>query len=374
MIEKHNKLNSLIESKAKTWIPTFTIGLGFFFVFVCFLYYWFPRIAVGIYKAINWSDVSNSEEKTGPIGDTIGGTLGPLIALIGAIITGLAFLVQYLANQQQKRDIQLERFENRFYSLVEIHRNNVNEITIGKSTYGRKAFISMFNELKFTYFAVEDCYQKIHVNSDSKDKLSSEERFNIAYLIFFFGIGPNSSMIVKDLIGIDHEAFFSEVEKSLKTYQGSWKVLQKENAPISVGFNNQNIFELDIRYKPFNGHASKLSHYIRNLFQLVKFIDDGNPDLLTPEDKYNYASTIRSQLSVHEQLLLFYNAISILGKPWIIERELLKRYCMVKSAPITIANFYKTPQDVLGLENMEGKPMFEWIEIRERMKDLRKKS
>jgi hypothetical protein len=43
---------------------------------------------------------------------------------------------------------------------------------------------------------------------------------------------------------------------------------------------------------------------------------------------------------------------------------------MVKSSPITIADFYKNPKVVLGDKNAEGKPMFEWGEIQERFTKL----
>lgn len=341
----------------KFWISigvfTFIIGA------ICFFPYWFTSFQ------LNDLDF----RKTGEIGDTLGGIMSPFIAIAAAILTFIAFWVQYKANDQQKIDLQIERFENKFYAMIEIHRNNVNELIIGKTTNGRKAFISLFNELKFTHLLVEDFYENTYKSRMPDDVISKDVRYNIAYLIFFFGVGHNSSPIIIDLIGKKYEGFFLCVEESVKRHQAEWGNHRARNEPIAIS-TPESFFSLDIKYKPCNGHMSKLSHYLRHLFQLVKFIDDADKSIFTDDDKYNYATTVRSQLSVHEQLLLFYNGVSILGKPWLEAPELMKKYCMVKSSPITIADFYKKPIDVLGDKNANGKPMFEWGEIQERFTNL----
>src|SRR5687768_5354252 len=43
---------------------------------------------------------------TGAIGDTFNGIAGPFIALAAAILTFLAFWVQYQANQEQKKQFE----------------------------------------------------------------------------------------------------------------------------------------------------------------------------------------------------------------------------------------------------------------------------
>jgi hypothetical protein len=353
--------------------PILIFSVIIFLVSAYTLYHWFPKVAVEIYNENSWKTAQEKGEAaaidTGLIGDTFGGTLGPLVALIAALITGLAFWVQYEANQQQKKDLQIERFESKFYSLLQLHRDNITELTIGKTTQGRKAFISMFNELKFTHYLVEEFYKNNYVINIPHDPKTEDVRYNISYLIFFFGVGPNSSPIVIDLIGKQNLGFFLSVEEWVKLHQVAWSHLRALG--LSIGVNTGNgVFDLDIKYKPCNGHVSKLSHYVRNLYQLVKFVDDADETLISQEQKYNYATTIRSQLSVHEQLLLFYNAVSVLGKPWLDGEKLMRKYCIVKSTPLTIADFHKRPIDVLGTQNADGKPMFEWNEIRDRINQL----
>ncbi len=355
-----------IKSFLKDWWLPLTIGVFFFFNWKQLISFFSIEVIKLYYHSIG-HPLEYDASVTGTIGDTFGGTVGPIVALIASYLTFIAFWAQYKANEQQKRDLQIERFESKFYNLIEIHRNNVNEIMIGKSLLiGRKAFISMFNELKFVCLFIDDYYFKSYSKDFPDDILDDKARFNIGYLIFFFGIGPNSSLIVQDLIGEKNRAFFSCLEVKLKANQKLWKEERLKHNPIAVNFKNS-IYNLDIHYKPYCGHMSRLSHYLRNLFQLVKYIDDADSEIFSYEVKYNYAATVRSQLSTHEQLLLFYNAISILGEPWLKDPNYLKKYCMVKSMPLTLANFSIDPIALLGERNEKEKTMFEWNEIKERL-------
>lgn len=67
---------------------------------------------------------------TGQIGDTIGGIMGPFVAIAAAILTFLAFWVQFKANEQQRKDIALERFESNFFELLHFHQEITNELLL----------------------------------------------------------------------------------------------------------------------------------------------------------------------------------------------------------------------------------------------------
>lgn len=332
------------------------------FIFLILVFFSFPYL----FTSRSWFGIDFTS--SGQIGDTIGGILGPFIAIAAAILTFLAFWVQFKANEQQRTDLQIERFENKFYNLIEIHRNNVNEIVIGTNTSSRKAFKSMFNELKFTYLIIKDYHGNNFINRFPKDKKSDDVIYNISYLVFFFGVGSNSSKVVLDLIGENNRGFFLCVEEFINANKIGWRTQREQGQTIAANFGDE-VFELDLPYMPCNGHMSRLSHYIRNLYQIAKYIDEQNEKIISYDKKFQYASTLRSQLSNHEQLLLYYNALSVLGRPW-FDNGLLVRYCMIKSLPIPLADFHKTPLSWLPEVNNEGKVMFEWTEIKERINNL----
>ena len=65
--------------------------------------------------------------QTGQVGDTIGGIMGPFVAIIAAWLTFIAFWVQFKANNQQRHDIAIERFESNLFEMIHIQQ----EITTG---------------------------------------------------------------------------------------------------------------------------------------------------------------------------------------------------------------------------------------------------
>ena len=74
----------------------------------------------------SWIDFSS----TGEIGDTIGGIMGPFIAIAAAGLTFIAFWVQYKANIQQRHDIAIERFESNLFEMIHIQQEIINGLVI----------------------------------------------------------------------------------------------------------------------------------------------------------------------------------------------------------------------------------------------------
>lgn len=90
------KQNTQIE-EVKNWdgVTKWILGVAIFFIVFSFL-----APAIFVNKAIGPSvDFS----KTGQVGDTIGGIMNPFIALVGILLTFLAFYMQIKANQIQKQ-------------------------------------------------------------------------------------------------------------------------------------------------------------------------------------------------------------------------------------------------------------------------------
>lgn len=85
--------------------------------------------------------------ETGQIGDTIGGIMGPFIAIAAAGLTFLAFWVQYRANEQLREDITVERFESKFYKMLDIHIQNVEHLQIGNIT-GTAVFSQLIGDYR----------------------------------------------------------------------------------------------------------------------------------------------------------------------------------------------------------------------------------
>ena len=333
---------------------------------------------------LSW--ISLNVNKPNEIGDTIGGILGPIVGFLGVVVTFLAFWMQYKANEkqfkkfdEQDEDTKVERFENKFYELLKIHRDNVNEFEIVRNDdkenlKGRRIFVEMFNELEYTYLIVKTI--SIKLNEDSEPtayKFSDDDSFNVSYLLFFNGFSDWSildsepaSLSEFRLLDIKLNPLLINALKFLahvRTKQAKQLLSQPE---IQLT-DKLMMFPLPkVTFTLFGGHNSRLGHYYRNLFQIVTFVVNSN---IKENDKYSYVKIIRAQLSNHEQLLLYYNSLSPYGQPW-LDNHYFNDWRMIKNIPIDMAHFYKTPRELFEKKNKYGKYIFEVDEIASRMKKI----
>ncbi|MFB9110043.1 putative phage abortive infection protein [Flavobacterium gyeonganense] len=366
-----------------------------------------------------WSIIGLEVTDANEIGDALGGILGPIVGLIGVGLTFLAFWAQYDANIEQRRQFgillrdertqrlkeeerrneekehqdkefldrqkqfydgqerqqhnimlqdirsRINLFESRFHTMMTIHRDNVNSIEVN-GIRGRKVFIHMLDELKLFYKLFSDIN-----SSNPHETLSDDALYNIAYLTFFFGAGEKSTPMVKDLVVKKHEDFVEKAHKVLKE-----QIESNKNEKTIIFKTKLGELVWKKHYSLGTGHLRRLGHYFRHLFQIVKFVDEQHYKLIKQEEKYKYVSSLRSQLTAHEQILLFYNAVSVMGQPWLKplngnqKENYIERYCMLRSMPLIAVDFYKAPLDVFDIYSFYGKPMFEWAEIKIRIKEI----
>ncbi|WP_177225873.1 putative phage abortive infection protein [Arsenicibacter rosenii] len=332
-----------------------------------------------IYNLNTIFDSAKEIEGLGQIGDVIGGVSSPIIGLIGALLTFLAFWIQYSFNQyqtikieEQGRDSERSRFEGLFFEMLHIHRENVSDITIKNTSKGRRAFISMFKEFKFCYYVLINIYNE-YKKEHAEFELTDIQLVNIGFVTFYWGLGESSEEIVNTLLFSYPEEFRKKYYEKLEYYQQRWigqdleieryaksKALQREaeffgdgkpSHKIEVQIKAGKAYSLTAGYKPFAGHLARLGHYYRHLFQTVDFIERQNP-----QNKNEYIRMLRAQISSHEQLLLYYNSLTVMGTPW-WDREFIKQYKLVKNIPLPLANISPLPTDKLSFN------YFEWDEI-----------
>lgn len=99
-----------------------------------------------------------------------------------------------------------------------------------------------------------------------------------------------------------------------------------------ISFKNRNrsvSIEMNIKiYLNFyEDRQSDLGHYFRNLYHVLKFID--NSEEINDTEKFKYSGMLRALLSSYELSLLFYNALSKFG----VEnfKPLIERYSFLKN-------------------------------------------
>lgn len=350
------------DDKIKTFDKRFYISISVFIALVILILF-FPFIFIkdSIYSGLDFT-------KTGSIGDTIGGIMGPFIAIIAAGLTFIAFWVQYQFNREQSKiindqsiDIRIDRFESKFFELLKIQRENLNNADIQGQHLKEKAFVVLANELRFCYLEVS----KIIENKEDdrfKDLLSDPSKIlDIAYVLFYFGFSHENiklsifSLSPKYPKGIVIQ-IINELLEKMKTAGDGTKYL-----PVTI------VSDLPVGYRTFQGHFSLLGRYFRHLFNTAKYIANQDERILLEPEKRNYASTLRAQLTDFEQLLLYYNSLTPLGAAWNSpENKFISRFRMIKNIPIPLANFGPVPalyyQSEITQYKLEGKSFFEWDE------------
>jgi len=326
---------------------------------------------------------------TGVIGDTIGGTLGTVIAIIAAFLTFLAFWIQYEANQQQKLDLQFERFENKFFELLKLHKDNVNEMVIdgydistskttsfsrssgeevletkeestGREISGRKVFVTIYYELKACY---EICDHRLRFETIPNRNLYLTK---MSYRLVFNGIGSNIITNIDKNIPGDKE-FVETCKAALYSARTQHvKSNGQDNIYTMPGSNIQvNLF---FKYKPFSGHASRFGHYYRHLYYIVKYVVGQSQNIMDIGQKKEYLKMLRAQLSNHEQLMLYFNYLSGYGSNWENDQnKFFSDFRMIHNLPIELTDFAVNARlhfqkEIERIEKEKGEKMFEYDE------------
>lgn len=226
--------------KNKTFTQDFWWCLFIFIILIgiiCYFPAWFTKPG-----RLDFSD-------TGEIGDTIGGIMGPFVAIAAAILTFLAFWVQFKANQQQRNDIARERFENNLFELLHFHQEITNELFLKCNVY--------------------DWYE---YNS----KPAEEKGRDVFQLLY-------EDAIIKGKIG--------GIKNIILTSKDNWK---NEYLTCPIGFLDH-YFRLLYRILKYIDDSSK------------------NIPEMTKDKKYEYACIVRATLSQYELIMLFYNCLSLNG-------------------------------------------------------------
>jgi len=262
-------------------------------------------------------------EAAGQLGAFVGGFVGAIFALIGVVLL-------FATLRRQQRAFALQSFENKYFELIKMHRDNVAELSLPGAT-GRKVFVLLVREFRCALDIVRQS------GDTHNQQLTQREALQIAYYCLFFGVGPNSSRMLKISLSTFDPAFIETVEKEFNRSELKKEIQEKRR------------FE----YLPFEGHQSRLGHYYRHLYQMVKYVHQRPIDI----DKYEYVKTIRAQLSTHQQALLLVNSLTPIGQNW-WKNELITKYRMVQNIP---RDFFNSLTEI-DTEKLFTPDYFEWEE------------
>lgn len=239
LMKMKNKENS---KKNKTFTLDFWIYLAIFIALIS---------GICCFPALFTKSGRLDFRNTGQIGDTIGGIMGPFVAIAAAILTFLAFWVQFKANEQQRKDIARERFENNLFELLHFHQDITNELLLKCNVYSN--------------------------NYQNNIRTVEEKGRDVFQLLYEDAIVYNKYGGIKNIINIS---------------SNNWETAYL-NCPI--GFLDH-YFRLLYRILKYIDDSSK------------------NIPEMTKDKRYEYTCIVRATLSQYELIMLFYNCMSKNGR------------------------------------------------------------
>lgn len=226
-----------------------------------------------------------------------GSFIGGIASLFAAVLLYRTLTLQRKGLEKQEEQYKKDEIENRYFELLKIQREN--------SMLVREKLPMMLHELYRTYSFIQPWTIK---KLDAR--LSKEDPYNIAFLIFFYGTQDDIKLEI--------------ISHYLSTYSFG-KELQEE----LFGMCKTCSFSM--------GYSEILGHYYRHLYHTVDYID--KKKILTYDEKKEYMRILRSQLSDDEQILFLWNSLSVLGKKWEkderldINKQLITKYNLIRNIP-----------------------------------------
>lgn len=283
----------------------------------------FALVAPWLFATHSSSIAFNSE--TGAIGDTFG-IMNPFVAIAAALITFAAFWVQYQANQSMLNENRKQQIITRFYEMLKIHRENVQELEWIQTIYSPKDTKSLLKKVpdeeliekkgrQIFYFYLTEFDLIYDILGVLSPKMKKKERITRAYSIFYYGNDDEylnydlRNKLYQSLAETNPKRFSSRIMEILSSHKDS-----KEMESISQTFSSLRKFFLT--QPPFYGHFEELNNYYRHLFLTVKTIADEDEKYITLDEKRNLLRILRAQLSNREQIMLFYNWFTGYGSLW----------------------------------------------------------
>jgi len=218
------------------------------------------------------------------------GLFGDQFGAINSLFSGMAFagiiftiLLQRRELSEARKATNYQRFENTFFQLLKLHTETTEQL-ISLQQKGREA-VNAFNEkLKqkdrdFVVFCALQKLSKPQIREIKDNKSLSRSEYPELEL--------SDVANIEEALKAGTSAFDNYLDSDPAMHEVKIRAAYKSTAET---------------------HIDEFSHYFRNLYRILKFIDDS--PLVTDSEKKEYSKFVRSQLSDTELVAIFYNSLT----------------------------------------------------------------
>lgn len=272
--------------------------------------------------------------ETGQIGDTIGGTMGPFIAIVAALLTFIAFWAQFEANRELINENRRNHFENRFYKMLDMHLESVDYFRTATEKVTHSVFRQWCDDIMNSYndLMIESDFGGFlsYIRKEYKDEPTQQN-----FLAFIHKLEGSLTERQKVMFEIAYTLFFMGSTSSINYGDDTQTTSIRRLASLYTLYVNEKHTKESFTFPAMN---ETLGRYYRHLFQIVKYVDGLDDDLYEEKNwKNEFIGLLRSQMSDYEQVLLYYNAQSSIGAAW-NEKHYIERYRLIKNIPFNIVH------------------------------------
>lgn len=280
--------NEKNKSVISHWTGKVTVGVVLFCLaaVASTVYLYYHKFGFGLWeKPSQWAN----------LGDFFGGVLNPIFSFSSIVLLLLALIQNHKALSQNEDALRLNNEELRLTR---------DELNSSSQALQRQAVIQGKQSFEGTFFSLLSIHQDL-VNSI--DLIKKEN-----------GVATTGKDCFKVFYGRLKKIAQSEADSYISFRRALSKNKGKEiEVPYDKSFINK-------AYKKFyDENESEIGHYFRNLYNIVKYVDESS--ML---NKHLYTNILRAQLSTYEILLLLYNCTSDLG--YVRFRPLVEKYGLLK--------------------------------------------
>ena len=202
--------------------------------------------------------------------------------------------------EQQNETLKCQRFESTFFNMLSLQQEIVNGLTyeyeanetVGENDRGRKIFKQITRYVRgrdLFFFLYEK--ESLHIDLKNSHYLYSKSLMCL--------LTEKKAEIM--LPGKGHIPIEDYTEKQ---------------------FSFRSLYDI-------SDYPSYFDHYFRHLYRIIKFVDESPLLLNSFEDRYQYTSMVRAQLSRYELIWLFYNCLSSNGVDKF--KSLIEKYALLKN-------------------------------------------
>ena len=214
------------------------------------------------------------------------GTFGDMFGAVNALFSGLAFAGLIVTLIYQKEELMLQRDE-----LAETRK----ELQGQREEFEEQNKTMKRQRFENTFFNMLSLQQEI-----------------VANLSFEYYVNPTICPS-----NIPAEQFYAKCPKGMlhgrEVFEGMYKraIIDYNGKRYADGLYN---ILKHFGYLVYTNISTttRFDHCFRHLYRIYKYVDTS--DLITDDERYNYACIVRSQLSDYELVILFYNCLTSNGR------------------------------------------------------------